>query len=178
MLVGCADQTVSDPPEPAPPATSVQSEEPAKDPAPVTSAVYDQLHAALFQADAAVEKIRKALDAAHEVEPKLPPDVAADVQDMIATLDDDGATLADRVGEDLPPVEEVAKDEAKYKGRVVELLSTIEDILKDVREQEGVAASLAEMGPPATVKDFEAIDELLCQAIDDLIEAKKTLGGT
>jgi hypothetical protein len=174
LLIGCGAQSATPPAEDPQP----QPEAVTPPPAPAKSAVYDQLHAAFFQADASIEKIRKALDIAQSTLDKLPEDVAPDVKDMIATLDDDGAVLADRTSEELPPIEEVAKDEDKYKGKVTEFLSVIEDVLQDIREQEGVAASLAEMGPPETVKSFEQIDEFLNQALDDLLECKKTLGGT
>src|ERR1044072_2114036 len=140
-LVGCSPEVPPAEPEPQPTVDKPVEPEPPK------SAVYDQLHSALFQADAALSKVREALDALQQVHSKNPPEIAEDLKDMAATLDDTGATLADRVGEELPPIEEVAKDEPKFKGKVTELRGMIDDVLVDLREQEGVAASLVEMGP-------------------------------
>lgn len=174
-LVGCSNPPTD--PEPLAQTPPAKSEAPAEVDPPM-SPIYDQLHSAMFQADAAVGKLRQALDIAHQVETKLPPDIAEDIRDMIATLDDAGASLADRVGEELPKPEEVAKSEGKFKGKMTDLKILVDDILVDLREQEGVAASLVEMGPADTSKDFGKIDELLNQAIEDLLETKKTLEST
>jgi hypothetical protein len=170
LAFGCAS---------APPDTSsTTKEEPVVEAPPTVtkSEIFDQLHSGLFQADAAVKKIGDALDIARDVQSKVTPDLVDALKDMVATLDDAGAGLADATGGDAPTEAEVKADEGTYKSMRDRLVVLIDDTLKNIREQVGVAADLAENGPEITKKSCAKIDLLLNQVIDDLVGALEGLG--
>lgn len=151
---------------PAPEATIEQ-----KDP------LYEQLHAGMFQADSVVKKLGDALDIAKALQAKAKGDLVAPMKDMVAVLDDAGSSLAELSGGDPPTEEQVKKAPGTYQGKRDLLVKAVNDALHDLREQEGVAASLAEEGPPDGVKQFAELDKLLNACIDDLLGTLSALGG-
>lgn len=172
LACGCASApSVSPQPQPAPEVTVEQ-----KDP-------FDgQMSEGIKDSLAATRKLTTALKLARGLAGKAIPDLDEAMKDMVATLDDDrallGSLVADNlVGGEIPTPEAVGKRRSEFKSRRSPLLDAVSDTLVDLREQEGIAASLAVDGPDATKSGFGKLDDILNAAIDHLIVAKKALGG-
>lgn len=137
--------------------------------------LYEQLHGGMFAVGTAVDKIAKASEMAKDMQATATPEDKEAVADLVATLDDTGATLAD-YGADGPTEDEVKSDRTKYSAKRSNMVDAITDSLKDLREQEGVMASMEEMASGKTKETAAKLDKLLNACIDDLMGALEELG--
>ncbi len=173
VAMGCHSALPDSPADP--PAKAASTEPQQTLPVEKKDELYEQLHGGLFAVGAAVEKLGKASDLLHSLAKSAASEDRETIADMTGSVDDIGATLAD-FGEEGPSEEEVKADRKKFAAKRANMVDAIHDALQDLREQEGIAASMEEMGPAAIKKDAAALDKLLSGAIDDLVGALEELG--
>ncbi|MFI5386398.1 MAG: hypothetical protein ACHQ50_09790, partial [Fimbriimonadales bacterium] len=172
-LLGCSSEA---------PAPATKGSTPAQEtPAPeatveVKDPLYEQLHSGLYQADAAVRKIADALEVARGMQDKATDAYAEAMKNVVATIDDAGASLAALTGGDPPTLEQVKADHAKFVARRASLINQMSDILRDMREQQDAAGDMADNGPTEIRARAKKLDGLLTEIIDDLSGALTALG--
>lgn len=137
--------------------------------------LYEQLHGGMFAIGAAVEKVGNALDLAKRMEGKAAAEDKEALKDLIAVLDDTGASLADYGGEG-PTEDEVKGDRKKYTAKRLNLIELLNETLRDLREQEGVAAGMEQMTAEPLKSQAGKLNKLMGEIVDDLVGALEEMG--
>jgi hypothetical protein len=166
LIVGChhAGQSVSNPVADGAKSASVD---------PMT-AERDGVHQGAYLLGQAASDLETAVDAAKKVKSASKnADLKAAMNDVLQSLDDAGAGIADFTGEP-PELAEFKADFAKQDDRRLNAINASNDALHDLDD---VGDTLSDFSDGPTAAALDDLESALDAAADNLTEAIKALGG-
>jgi uncharacterized phage infection (PIP) family protein YhgE len=135
------------------------------------------MHAGAYQLSNAVQDLQTALTAAKDLQHSTKrADLKAALADVIDGLDDAGASIADFTSEP-PELAEFRKEIETQEKERREAVDGANDALHDVNDASGNLDEFSDKPDEADAKLLNDLNSALDDAVDDLTEGIKALGG-